>query len=85
MPYMFRKLKDAILWLACRQVLKISGSNFGPGTEYSVCACVCMARRRVHAALLTQHATRMRHTMTSFVAPLTTPLFSKLFHKGHDF
>ena len=36
-------------------------------------------------ALLIQHATRMRHVVTSFVAPLAPPYFSTLSHKRHDF
>ena len=41
------------------------------------CACAC-----VHVALLIQHATRIRHIVTSFVAPLAPPHFSTLSHKG---
>ena len=40
-------------------------------------ACVC-----VDVALLIQHATRMRHTM-SFVDPLATQYFLTLPHKLH--
>ena len=43
------------------------------------CACAC-----VHVALLIQHATRMRHIVTSFVAPQSPPHFSTLSHKWHD-
>ena len=43
------------------------------------CACVC-----VHVALLIQHATRMRPTVTSCVAPLAPPHFSTLSHKLND-
>jgi hypothetical protein len=39
----------------------------------------------VRVALLIQHAARMRHVETSFVAPLATPYFSTLSHKWHDF
>ena len=49
-----------------------------------VCVCVC-ARARVYVALLIQHATRMCHIVTSFVAPLAPPYFSTLSHKRHDF
>jgi hypothetical protein len=42
------------------------------------CTCVC-----VRLALLMQHATR--HIVASFVARLTSPGFSKLSHKRHDF
>jgi hypothetical protein len=45
-----------------------------------MCACAC-----VHAALLIQHATRMRHIATTFVAPLVPQYFSTLSHKRHDF
>ena len=44
------------------------------------CECVC-----VNVALLILHAKRMRHIVTSFVAPLALPHFSTLSHKGHDF
>ena len=49
-----------------------------PGRWACVCACV-------HVALLIQHATRMRHIVTSFVAPLALPCSSTLSHKRHDF
>ena len=42
-------------------------------------ACVC-----VDVALLIQHATRMRHTM-SFVDPLATQYFLTLSYKRHYF
>jgi hypothetical protein len=35
--------------------------------------------------LLIEHATRMRHIVTSLVAPMTLPYFSTLPHKRHDF
>ena len=40
---------------------------------------------RVRVVLLIQHATRMRHTVTSFVAPLAPLYLSTLSHKRHDF
>jgi hypothetical protein len=48
-------------------------------TYWSVCACVHVGTRarervHVHTALLIQHATRMRHIVTSFVAP-RSPFF----------
>jgi hypothetical protein len=57
------------------------------------CACVHLvtrARGRVHAhtcnvALLIQHATRMRHVVTSLVVPLCPPYFSTLSHKQCSF
>jgi hypothetical protein len=54
-----------------------------------VCPC-CVhvstrTRGRVHIALLIQHATRMRHIVTSFMAPRSTPYVSTLSHKGYDF
>jgi hypothetical protein len=39
----------------------------------------------VDIALLTQHATRMRHIVTSFVAPQSPLYFSTLSHKRCDF
>jgi hypothetical protein len=48
----------------------------------SVCLGVCMPC--VHLALLIQHKTRMRHIVTSFVAPLAQPYFWTLSHKRHD-
>jgi hypothetical protein len=48
-----------------------------------VCVCV-RARACGRVALVIQHATRMRHIVTSFVAPLAPPYLSTLFHKGHD-
>jgi hypothetical protein len=48
--------------------------------------CVCQsAWAYVHVALLIQHATRMRHIVTSFVVPLTQPYFSTLSHQRCDF
>ena len=44
------------------------------------CACDC-----VHVALLIQHATRMRHIVTSFVVPLVPPNVSTLSHQRQDF
>ena len=38
-----------------------------------------------HVALLIQHTTSMRHTVTSFVAPQSAPHFSILSHKRCDF
>ena len=49
-----------------------------PGRWACTCACV-------HVALLIQHAIRMRHIVTSFVASLTPPHFSTLSHKRYDF
>jgi hypothetical protein len=45
-------------------------------------ACTCAS---VLVALLIQHAMRMRHIVTSFVAPLAPPRFSALSHKRYDF
>ena len=39
----------------------------------------------MHVTLLIQHATRLRHIVTSFVAPLSPPYFSTLSHKRCDF
>jgi hypothetical protein len=43
-----------------------------------VCACV-------HVALHIQHATRMRHIVTSSMAPQAPPHFSTLSHERRDF
>ena len=59
----------------------------------SVCACACVrflrvymrVRACVHVALLIQHAKRICHTVTSFVAHLALPYFSTLSHKWHYF
>ena len=45
-------------------------------------ACAC---QYVHVVLLIQHATRMRHIVTPFLAPLAPSYFSTLSHKRHDF
>ena len=52
--------------------------------------CVCPAAlaytcASVHVALLIQHATRMRHIVTSFMDPLAPPYFSTVSRKRHDF
>jgi hypothetical protein len=47
--------------------------------KYYIFMCVS-ARLLVHVALLTQHATRTRHIVTYFVAPLAPPNFSTLSH-----
>ena len=39
----------------------------------------------MHVALLIEYATRMRHIVSSYVAPLAPPSFSTLSHKRHDF
>jgi hypothetical protein len=47
---------------------------------------VCLYERAgVDVALLMQHATRICHVVTSFVAPLALPYFSTLSHKLCDF
>ena len=46
--------------------------------EYYIFQCV-------HAALLIHHVTRMRHVVTSLVAPLVPQHFSILSHKRCDF
>jgi hypothetical protein len=45
-------------------------------------ACACAY---VHVALLIQHATQMRHIVTSFVAPQSPPYVSTLSNKRCDF
>ena len=40
---------------------------------------------RVHVAVLIQHGTRMRHIVTSFVAPRSLLYFRALSHKRCDF
>ena len=58
--------------------------------KYYIFVCVrACARARgctcVHVALFIQHATRMRHIVTSFVAPQSPLHFSTLSHKRCDF
>jgi hypothetical protein len=53
-------------------------------------ACVHMDTRargcvHVHTALLIQHSTRIRHIVTSFVAPMAPPYILTLSHKRCDF
>ena len=57
-----------------------------------ICLCVRACVRAwacgftcARVALHIQHATHMRHVVTSFVAFLAPPYFSTLFHKRHDF
>jgi hypothetical protein len=45
-------------------------------------ACACAY---VHVAFVIQHAMRMRHIMTLFVAPLAPPHFLLYLNKGDDF
>ena len=48
--------------------------------------CVCLRTPVcVHVPVLIQHATRMRHIVTLFVAPQVPQYFSTLSHKRHDF
>jgi hypothetical protein len=49
-----------------------------PGAWAYACACV-------HVVLLIQHATLMRHIVTSFVVPLVPSYFSTLSHKRRNF
>ena len=49
-------------------------------THARACTCAC-----VQVILLIQHATRIRHVVTSSVAPLAPPHFSILSYKRHDF
>ena len=51
--------------------------------NYYIFFCVCGACVRV--ALLIQHATHVRHIVTSFVASLAPAHFSSLSSKRHDF
>jgi hypothetical protein len=51
--------------------------------QYYIFVCVCpgvWAYACAYVALLIQHATRIRHIVTSFVAPLAPPYFSTLSH-----
>ena len=76
-----------------RELLLPSKSSI---TYWSVCARACVracdypgawacAFSYVHIALLMQHATRMRHIVTSFVAPRSPLYFSTLSHKRCNF
>jgi hypothetical protein len=46
---------------------------------------VCVFKRVVRVALLIQHATRMRHIVTLFVAPVAPPYVSTSCHNRYDF
>ena len=81
---MFIDLNKTRMYVRVRELLLSLERN-----KYHMSLCLCMrawARPcvRVRAALLTQHARRMRHTV-SFVAPLAPPYFSTFSHKWHDF
>ena len=68
-------------------------------SKYYLLACICKCARAcvnisvvwactcayVHVASLFQHATRMRHIVTSLVAHQSPLRFSTLSHKRHDF
>jgi hypothetical protein len=41
--------------------------------------------KRLHVSFRIQHAKRMRHIVTSLVAPLAPPYFLTLSHKQRDF
>ena len=63
---------------------------FAVEKQYYIFVCVrarayVRACAREHVALLIQHATCMRHVVTSFVAPLAPPHFSILSYKRCDF
>jgi hypothetical protein len=65
-------------WCVCVHVCACLRASGYP----SAWACACAY---VHTALLIQHATRMRHIVTSFVVPRSLPYFSTLSHKRYDF
>ena len=68
-------------WNSCRYDVLICACVRACGYQGGwACACAY-----VHIALLIQHATPMRHIVTSFVAPLAPPNFSTLSHKRWDF
>ena len=56
----------------------------GKAININFCVRVRAPRRVVHVALLIEHATRMRHILTSFMARLAPLYFSTLSHKRHD-
>ena len=81
-----KRVYETIVAVEKQQVLHIS---------LCVHACACVRARGysgawvsacayVHIALLFQHATRMRHVVTSFVARLSPIYFSTLAHKRYD-
>jgi hypothetical protein len=65
------RVHQTIVTVEKQCVLHLSASaQMRGGAQARVCACV-------HVALLIQHATRMRHVVTSFAAPLAPPLSHK--------
>ena len=72
-----RRVRETIVAVEKKEVLHVCvflhAARGCPG------ACMC-----VRVALLSLHATRMRH-IVSFVASLAPPHFSTLSHKRHDF
>jgi hypothetical protein len=78
-------------WVLTRQTVYVTlrrvheSSMQWKSNTYYMCVCVCVCvRARLHVVLHIQHTTRMRYTVTSFVAPLAPPHFSTLSHKRHD-
>jgi hypothetical protein len=72
-----RRVHETIVTVEKQKVLHI-------GLRVHACAWAC-ACAYVRISLLIQHATRMRHIVTSFVAPRSPLYFSVLSHKQCDF
>ena len=85
------KQRGAITNHCCRGTARSSTFVFACAlARVGVCVRVgAWARVRMHArarvALLIQHATRMRHIVSSFVVFLESPNFLTLSHKRHNF
>ena len=61
--------------VARSRIIVTVGKQYLLLTYWSVCACVHLGTRtrgRMHVALLIQHATPIRHIVTSFVATVST-------------
>ena len=75
---------------ACNHVRKRIARYIIRGTVLQVSAPNChlqgdFSTNKLHNALHIQHATRMRHIVKSFAAPLAPPCCSTLSHKWHNF
>ena len=77
-----RRVRESLLLWKCSKYYICVRARVPACVYPSAWACACAY---VYVALLIKHATRMRHIVTSFVAPHAPPYFSTLPHKRHDF